>query len=482
MIVVRRTGKTLEKLATRQDLDLGAMHFDVRIFQHLAQVKGAGDPTPGSKRGLRLLGGAERLRKLLSQIRDASVTVENLTDDGDKTFKMSRGELVGVSQDLLARLEGLVTGCLSDAKVDATSVVGVELVGGGSRMVVVHEAAVFKLFGSAIPLHAKLDDTSASVGAAMLASERAAAGDVGHEDAEEGGCGLSGDALSAAVAAEQVMQSQDVEARDLQEARNAMEAIIFRWREAPNQKHGELIEREKLMVALDAAEMWMWDSEEANLADVRTRKEKLSSTVAECTAAFAAAEAAEKSRIEEELNVLAKEGDAERAATGDDEDHDNRKLPTKDRMRMVTKNKEEGTELFKGGNWRMAGARYSKALTHAAKFFDLSPEDAEQVKELKLSLYNNLTMCYIKMSNWDQVLRNTGEALTLDTGNAKALFRRAAAHEARKDWDKALVDLKSAAAANPDDKGIPKAQDRVRKMVEKEKAKEKKMWGNVFGK
>jgi tetratricopeptide (TPR) repeat protein len=459
------------------------MHFDVRIFQHLAQVKGAGNPTPGSKRGLRLLDGAERLRKLLSQIRDASITVENLTDEGDKTFKMSRGELVGVSQDLLARLESLVIGCLSDAKVDATSVSGVELVGGGSRMVVVHEAVVFKLFGSAIPLHAKLDDTSAAVGAAMLASERAAASNVGHEDVEDGGCGLSGVALAAAVVAEQAMQAQDAEARGLEEARNAIEAMIFRWRDAPNQKHGELIEREKLMIALDAAESWLWgDSEEASLVDVRAREEKLSSTVAECTAAFAAAEAAEKCRIDEELNVLAKEGDAERAAAGDDEDHDNRKLPTKERMRMVTKNKEEGTELFKGGNWRMAGARYSKALTHAAKFFDLSPDDAEQVKEVKLSLYNNLTMCYIKMSNWDQVLRNTGEALALDEGNAKALFRRAAAHEARKDWDKALADLKSAAAANPDDKGIPKAQDRVRKMVEKEKAKEKKMWGNVFGK
>lgn len=34
-------------------------------------------------------------------------------------------------------------------------------------------------------------------------------------------------------------------------------------------------------------------------------------------------------------------------------------------MRLVVKNKEEGTELFKGGNIRPAAARYQKALTHA---------------------------------------------------------------------------------------------------------------------
>ena len=36
-----------------------------------------------------------------------------------------------------------------------------------------------------------------------------------------------------------------------------------------------------------------------------------------------------------------------------------------DRMRLVVKNKEEGTELFKGGNYRPAAARYHKALSHS---------------------------------------------------------------------------------------------------------------------
>ena len=70
---------------------------------------------------------------------------------------------------------------------------------------------------------------------------------------------------------------------------------------------------------------------------------------------------------------------------------------------MLVKNKDEGTELFKGGSYRLAAARYHKALTHSTKFFDLSPEDEKEVSQLKLSLYLNLSQCYIKLENWEQV-------------------------------------------------------------------------------
>ncbi len=93
-------------------------------------------------------------------------------------------------------------------------------------------------------------------------------------------------------------------------------------------------------------------------------------------------------------------------------------------MRLVVKNKEEGTELFQGGNFRPAAARYNKALTHAAKFIDLSPDQKEearhpprgrlipspslrwytahgltQVNKLKLSLHLNIAMCWLKITD-----------------------------------------------------------------------------------
>ncbi len=55
------------------------------------------------------------------------------------------------------------------------------------------------------------------------------------------------------------------------------------------------------------------------------------------------------------LEEEAKKAESEREAEGGDggDDHDMRRLKKGDRMRMVVKNKEEGNELFSGGNYKV---------------------------------------------------------------------------------------------------------------------------------
>jgi tetratricopeptide (TPR) repeat protein len=80
-----------------------------------------------------------------------------------------------------------------------------------------------------------------------------------------------------------------------------------------------------------------------------------------------------------------------------------------------------------------------------------------------------------------QAIKYTGEALLISPTSAKALFRRAAAYEAKKEFEKALEDLKVAASHTPtEDKAITKSIDRIKKAIQKEKDKEKKMWGKAF--
>ena len=58
----------------------------------------------------------------------------------------------------------------------------------------------------------------------------------------------------------------------------------------------------------------------------------------------------------------------------------------------------------------------------SAKFFDLGPEDEKEVKSIKTLLYLNLASCYIKLENWDQVIRNCDFALELDAVNPKVVM------------------------------------------------------------
>jgi heat shock 70kDa protein 4 len=187
--------------------------------------------------------------------------------------------------------------------------------------------------------------------------------------------------------------------------------------------------------------------------------------------------------IQEAAKAAAEKGDGDGE---DDEDHDTRRLKKADRMRMVVKNKEEGTELFKAKNFRLAAARYHKALTHAAKFFDLSAEDEGEVRALKVTLYVNLAVCYTKLDNWESMLRNCNDALALDPNNVKALFRRASYYEKKKEWTKAMDDLKKCVkinAATPgtaEDKAVAGAIESVKKGMAAEKSKEKSTWGKMF--
>ena len=63
----------------------------------------------------------------------------------------------------------------------------------------------------------------------------------------------------------------------------------------------------------------------------------------------------------------------------------------------------------------------------------------------------------------------------------QAFFRRSAALEAKKEFDLALADARKAQELNDvEDKLVTKAMDRIKKEIQKEKDKEKKMWGNAF--
>jgi tetratricopeptide (TPR) repeat protein len=120
-------------------------------------------------------------------------------------------------------------------------------------------------------------------------------------------------------------------------------------------------------------------------------------------------------------------------------------------------------------------------LTHASKFFDLTKDDENELKELKKTIFLNLASCYIKIESWEQVLRNCEEVLTIEPNNIKALFRRSIYFESKKDWEKALMDVKKCQElSDMEDKLVTKASDRIKKEIQKEKNKEKKMWGKAF--
>lgn len=80
----------------------------------------------------------------------------------------------------------------------------------------------------------------------------------------------------------------------------------------------------------------------------------------------------------------------------------------------------------------------------------------------------------------DATIRNCDEALKLDAGNAKVLYRRAAAYESKKMFEEANADLKTAVKLAPEDKAINALSARVVAQIKRQLDKEKAMWSKAF--
>ncbi|RLN68736.1 hypothetical protein BBP00_00000789 [Phytophthora kernoviae] len=484
--IVKLTPKGETLLATEADLGLGAETLDRRLFEHFqkeVQEKHHISVSFHSKEGKRLFHACEKLKKLLSTIGDASVTVENLAPEKDIAISVSRSVFEELCAAERARVTKMVQTALEKAKETVTSaeIASAEIVGGGTRIPFVQNA-IIEAFPSeqhrdSALIGRMMDSTTAiALGAAFsseVATMLATAPVEANEDVVE---------LARYVALEQEFQARDVELAAIAHEKNAIEAFVYEMRSKSGGKHGDKLEGSKLNPLLDSAEDWIYseEAEAATLDVIRAKHQEIETGVRTvCEAYFSAVEADERA-LEQQLELESQKAEAERQAAGGDEDHDTRKLKKPERMRMVTKNKEEGNELFRDGNHKHAAARYVKALSHTSKFFDLNEADQAEVNVIKLSLYLNLAQCYLKMENYTRAVANCQEALVLDPKSVKALYRRAVAYEKENKLDLAADDIKQALDLAPQDRAVVKLDERVKLRLRRQLDKEKKMWGKAF--
>ena len=246
---------------------------------------------------------------------------------------------------------------------------------------------------------------------------------------------MSEEEVEVAVALEARFQEREEEERVRGAARNGLESFVYAMRAALEGAQKAHLDTAVVNARCDALEEWLWgEGAEAAAGDYDAKLAEEQRAFEEAFPAFFTAqrEAAEAKRVREreEEEALAKAA-AEAAANDDMDDHDNRVLKFSDRYALADKNRAEGTELFKGGNYQPAAQRYVKALGHLSKLVHveslMNESEHEQARALKVSCYNNLAMCFLKLEVWGKARDNAARVIELEPDNSKALFRRAQA-------------------------------------------------------
>lgn len=150
--IVSFTKGRLAVKAHAWDRDLGGRVFDEALFDHFAEefkAKYKVDARDSPKSSFRLRLGCEKLKKLLSSIPEAPMSVEGLTPEVDAQGFMTREAFLALPsvKDALGRMRSPMEAALKQAGLSPADIAAVEVIGGASRMPALAET-VQAVFGS----------------------------------------------------------------------------------------------------------------------------------------------------------------------------------------------------------------------------------------------------------------------------------------------------------------------------------------------
>ena len=181
-----------------------------------------------------------------------------------------------------------------------------------------------------------------------------------------------------------------------------------------------------------------------------------------------------------------------------------RSSPLSDKLSTYETKKQEGTSLFQSSDFQQALHKYEEALTlfrwvknrndkwrnAGIEDDDLTVETVEltpEAIEMMVSLYLNIALCNIKLTNWSEAVQACDEALILDSNNVKALYRKSLAltlpaGSDLDDYRTAITLLNKALEIEPQNQVVRQKLIEFKKFLKEQKIKSKETFHSFFKK
>ncbi|XP_070697707.1 mitochondrial import receptor subunit TOM34 [Pempheris klunzingeri] len=128
--------------------------------------------------------------------------------------------------------------------------------------------------------------------------------------------------------------------------------------------------------------------------------------------------------------------------------HADRPAPSDKDMKRGQTLKDEGNALVKKGEHQKAIEKYSQSLKH---------------NPTEVTTYTNRALCYLALKRYQDAVADCDEALKMDGGNVKALYRKAQAHKELKDVAACVDDLNKLLTVEPKNSAALKLLQEVQK-------------------
>ena len=157
-----------------------------------------------------------------------------------------------------------------------------------------------------------------------------------------------------------------------------------------------------------------------------------------------------------------------------------------EKLAAQARKKEQGNARFRAGDIKGAVGKYERAASYYPSDADLEKgkaygEDVDGQKAAaratKLSCKLNLANCELKLGEWAKAEKAAADALEIDAGSVKALYRRGQARLQLGELDGAKADLMDAAKREPQNREVRKELESLKAKQAERKAEEKAAFG-----
>mmetsp|Transcript_19176 Transcript_19176/g.31436 ORF Transcript_19176/g.31436 Transcript_19176/m.31436 type:complete len:175 (-) Transcript_19176:888-1412(-) len=173
-------------------------------------------------------------------------------------------------------------------------------------------------------------------------------------------------------------------------------------------------------------------------------------------------------------------------------------LSTREKIDAAIALKDEGNGMIKRGEVKACIGKYRtvfayvNGLTGASDSMarystsHISDEEEEEVKKLKVSVYSNLALAYLKLERWEKAIEAGEDAIKIgpEESCVKAYCRMGQAQLELKQYDAAKASLMKAAKLSPKDKTIrvqlQKWKEAYKVYSEDQLSKQKEIFGGKF--
>lgn len=137
---------------------------------------------------------------------------------------------------------------------------------------------------------------------------------------------------------------------------------------------------------------------------------------------------------------------------------------------------DEAKEFFKTGKYDEAIALYRRAFHVVDEWVN------DESQKLKIQLSRNLAICYGLQKNWGKSLKKAEYVLKYESGDARALFRKAEALVELKDFDKARQAILLGLGVTKNSPQFIELNNRLIEYEKPENSRKNQIYAKMFGK